>query len=211
MPVIIMEPLLGGKLANSLPPEAQEIFRLGTSSPDHRKWSGSPAAWGLCWLWNQSEVTVVLSGMTDPAQVAENAALTDVCSAGSLTGEELALYSKVKDVFNRANKINCTGCAYCLPCPQGVNIPGCFSAYNTSYIMGWRSGLQLYINGTGITAAKSSDPAACISCGKCEKHCPQNIPIIESLKKVKIRMEPLPVRIALKTVRAFLGRHKKSC
>jgi len=202
MPVIIMEPLLGGKLANSLPKEAQEIFRTAGIY--------SPAARGLRWLWNQPEVTVVLSGMSDPAQVEENAALTDACTAGSLTAEELALYGRVRDIFNAANRIPCTGCGYCMPCPQGVNIPGCFSTYNTSYIMGWYTGVKQYITGSGIASTKSSGSSSCISCGACEKHCPQKIPIIKELARVRKRMEPFWVRIILRTVRAVMGHVKKT-
>jgi predicted aldo/keto reductase-like oxidoreductase len=202
MPVIIMEPLLGGKLADSLPREAEEIFRAAGSY--------SPAAQALRWLWNQGEVAVVLSGMNELAQITENAALTDACTANSLTAEELALFGKVKNVFNAANKIPCTGCGYCLPCPQGVNIPGCFSAYNTSYRMGWYIGVKQYVNGTAITSSKSSGPASCVSCGACEKHCPQKIPIMNNLVQVRKRMEPFFVRIILWAARGFMGRMRGS-
>jgi len=202
MPVIIMEPLLGGKLANSLPKEAVEIFRAAGTY--------SPAARGLRWLWNQSEVTVVLSGMNDPEQVTENAALTDTCTAGSLTAEELALYGRVRDIFNAANKIPCTGCGYCMPCPQGVNIPGCFSTYNTSYLMGWYTGLKQHVTGSGITSTKSSGPSGCVACGACEKHCPQKIPIIKGLAQVRKRLEPFWVRAILWAARTVMGRIKKT-
>jgi len=201
MPVFIMEPLLGGKLAGGLPRKAQEIFRSAGNY--------SPAAWGLRWLWNQSEITVVLSGMNDPAQVVENADLAAACTAGSLSAEELALYDEVREVFNAVYKIHCTGCNYCLPCPKGVNIPGCFAAYNTSYLMGWSAGLQQYFNSTGLSSVKGFGPGNCVSCGVCEKHCPQKIPIIESLSQVRKRMEPLPIRALLAVVRAIIGRVKK--
>ena len=203
MPVIIMEPLLGGKLANNLPKEAQDIFRKTSNG------ALSPAAWGLRWLWNQDEVTVVLSGMNDPAQVAENCALTDTCTAGSLTDEELAVYREVKEVFNRSNKIPCTGCGYCMPCPNEVNIPGCFSAYNTSYIMGWFTGVQQYMTSIGLVSLKSYSPANCTGCGKCETHCPQKIAIIQSLKTVRKRMEPFPICLLVKAVRTFFRLVKK--
>ncbi|MCL1813361.1 MAG: aldo/keto reductase [Treponema sp.] len=215
MPVIIMEPLLGGKLANNLPKEAQEIFRKTKSNGAGEAGGAnevsvlSPAAWGLRWLWNQEEVTVVLSGMNDPKQVTENCALTDACAAGSLTEEELAAYRQVKEVFNRSNKILCTGCAYCMPCPNDVNIPGCFAAYNTSYIMGWVAGMHQYMTGIGIVSLKSYSPANCTGCGKCESHCPQKIAITESLKMVRKRMEPVPIRLIIKAVRAFFGLVKK--
>ena len=212
MPVVVMEPLLGGKLANNLPKEAQDIFKKAKSGGANEV-SGagvfSPAAWGLRWLWNQEEVTVVLSGMNDPAQVAENCALTDACTAGSLTEEELAAYQQVKEVFNRYNKISCTGCAYCMPCPNRVNIPGCFSAYNTSYIMGWFAGIQQYMTGIGIVSSENYSPANCTACGKCENHCPQKIPVMENLKKVRKRMEPFPINLVVKAARAFFRLVKK--
>ncbi|GHV85003.1 aldo/keto reductase [Spirochaetia bacterium] len=197
MPVIIMEPLLGGKLANGLPPAALKLFRA--YAPER-----TPAAWGLRWLWNQSEAAVVLSGMSDPAQVTENAALAEGCSAGSLAAEELEIYDKVREVFNASYKVHCTGCAYCMPCPHGVNIPGCFAAYNTSYVMGWAAGLQQFLSSTGL-ASNTSGPERCVSCGTCEEHCPQKIPIIAHLKQVRKRMEPFFVRILIAVVRKFIG------
>ena len=203
MPVIIMEPLLGGKLANNLPWEAGEIFRTAPG-PVY-----SPAAWGLRWLWNQEEVTVVLSGMNDPAQVAENAALAGAASAGSLTEGELAIYGRVKEVFNAAYKINCTACGYCMPCPYGVNIPCSFAAYNTSFVMDKGAGLHQYIMSTGISSAKSAGPENCTACGTCESRCHQKIPIINTLKTVRKRMERFPLNLVIKGVRAFMGYKKK--
>jgi predicted aldo/keto reductase-like oxidoreductase len=202
MPVIIMEPLLGGKLADGLPPKAKEIFRNANKD-------ASPAAWGLRWLWNQPEVAVVLSGMNDTAQVEENARLTDACAAGSLSAEELAVYDKVRDIFNASYKIHCTGCGYCLPCPKNVNIPGSFSAYNASYVIGWGAAVKQYANSTGIASATGSSPANCVGCGACEKHCPQKIPIVKSLAMARKRMEPFPINLIFKAARAFMRRVKK--
>jgi len=214
MPVMIMEPLLGGKLAGGLPPKAKEIFRnagkvSGAGAGAGVPVPGSPAAWGLRWLWNQSEVSVVLSGMNDTAQVEENARLAADCAAGSLSLEELAIYDKVRDVFNASYKIHCTGCGYCLPCPKGVNIPGSFAAYNNSYVIGWGSAVKQYANSTGIASAAGSGPENCVSCGACEKHCPQKIAIAKSLSLVRKRMEPLPVRIIIGAARAFIRNIKK--
>jgi predicted aldo/keto reductase-like oxidoreductase len=203
MPVIIMEPLLGGKLTSNLPREARELFQKEKGG------IYSPAAWGLRWLWNQDEVTVVLSGMTDAAQVEENCALTDECLPGSLTADELAVYRNVKEIFNKAYKIHCTGCSYCMPCPNRVNIPGSFTAYNTSFVMGWGLGIKQYTTNIGILSPKSFSPKNCTACGKCEKHCPQNIPIIESLKTVKKRFEFFPISLILAMARAFFGHFKK--
>ncbi|MDR0402711.1 MAG: aldo/keto reductase [Treponema sp.] len=213
MPVVIMEPLLGGKLAAGLPRQAAEIFReanLSAAPSDGSVPPGSagfsPAGWGLRWVWNQAEAAVVLSGMNDPAQVLENAALARVTLPGSLSAAELEVYRRVREAFNASCKIRCTGCGYCMPCPRNVNIPGCFAAYNTSFSMGRVIGWQQYMTSAAFTSARTFGPANCVACGNCERRCPQNIPIIESLVTLRRRMEPLPFRIAVAGVRKFLGR-----
>jgi len=87
-----------------------------------------------------------------------------------------------------------------MPCPNNVNIPACFAAYNVSYTTGMASGIQQYITSTGATNSRGSSYAAskCIKCGKCEKNCPQHIQIIKSLEKVKKRMESMYVKLAIK-------------
>jgi predicted aldo/keto reductase-like oxidoreductase len=203
MPVIIMEPLLGGKLANALPAAAIDIFRSFAAE------KLSPAGWGLRWVWNQSEAALVLSGMSDTAQVIENAELAERTSAGSLGEAELDVYRRVRDVFNAAYKVHCTGCGYCMPCPRDVNIPGCFGAYNTFFSMGKIVGWQQYMTSAGFTSEKSRGPANCIACGTCESHCPQKLPIVENLKQLRKRMEPLWFRITIAAVRFFLGMGKQ--
>jgi predicted aldo/keto reductase-like oxidoreductase len=212
MPVIIMEPLLGGKLAGGLPRKAAEIFRQANVSAIPADTLAahpagfSPAGWGLRWVWNHAGAAVVLSGMNDPAQVTENAALADISLPNSLSAGELDVYRRVREVFNASYKIHCTGCGYCMPCPRNVNIPGCFAAYNTSFSMGRIAGWQQYMTSAAFTSAQSCGPANCVACGNCERHCPQKIPIIENLKTLRKRMEPLPFRIAIAGVRKFLGR-----
>jgi predicted aldo/keto reductase-like oxidoreductase len=144
--------------------------------------------------------------MSDVAQVIENAALADGCAAGSLTDEEQEVYRRVREVFNASYKVHCTGCNYCMPCPKGVNIPDCFAAYNTSFSMGWFTGIKQYVTGIAGTSVKVSGPANCVACGKCETHCPQKLPIIENLKAVRKRMEPLFIRIIIVLVRKILGK-----
>ncbi|MDR1505680.1 MAG: aldo/keto reductase [Treponema sp.] len=206
MPVIIMEPLLGGRLASGLPQEAAEIFRRAGSALPPGTTADTPAGWALRWLWNQEEPAVVLSGMNDPAQVPENAGLACRTLPGSLCPEELDAYRQVREVFNASYKIHCTGCGYCMPCPKNVNIPGCFAAYNTSFSMGRFMGWQQYMTSAAFTSAQSFGPANCAACGACERHCPQKIPIIESLKAVRRRMEPPPFRLAVAGIRKILGR-----
>jgi len=202
MPVIIMEPLLGGKLASNLPREAVGIFKKANAGL-------SPAAWGLNWVWNQQEVTLLLSGMSDMAQLTENLALADNAKAGMLGDSDMDIYRQTLAVVNRACKIRCTGCSYCMPCPKGVNIPGCFAAYNTIYSMGYIEGVKQFITSTGLTSEHSSSSRLCVKCGKCESHCPQNLPIMDLLATVSRRLEPAWLRFVGVCARAYLGKKRK--
>jgi predicted aldo/keto reductase-like oxidoreductase len=202
MPVMIMEPLLGGKLAAGLPAAAVNIFKQANPGL-------SPAGWGLNWVWNQEEVTLLLSGMNDMAQLEENLRLADTARPGMLKPTELGVYRKVLELLNRSYKIRCTGCNYCMPCPRGVNIPGCFTAYNTSFSIGYAAGMQQFITSTALTSERSSSPSLCVKCGKCESHCPQHLPIIKSLGLVRRRMEPFWLRLGGAVARAFLGKKRK--
>ena len=194
IPVMIMEPLLGGKLAAGLPPEANTLFAKA-------KPSLSPAARAFFWLWNQSEVTCVLSGTNTTAQIEEH--IRSACAAHPLSEAEFAVYAEVVAVFSKAYKIHCTGCNYCMPCPRGINIPGCFAAYNTSFAQGFATGMQQFLTSTSAMGNNPYSPRLCVKCGKCEEHCPQHLPIRNALKKVSARMEPLPVRIGISLARNF--------
>jgi predicted aldo/keto reductase-like oxidoreductase len=202
MPVMIMEPLLGGKLATGLPKGAVEIFRKA-------KPNLSPAAWALNWVWNQPEVTLLLSGMSGMAQLEENLCIANSAKPQMLGEEDIAVYQKALAIINRSCKIRCTGCNYCMPCPKGVNIPGCFSAYNTIYSMGYVEGMKQFVTSTGLTSQRSSSPSLCIKCGKCESHCPQHLPIMAHLTKVRRRMEPFWLRGIGACARAFFGTKRK--
>jgi predicted aldo/keto reductase-like oxidoreductase len=202
MPVIAMEPLLGGKLAAGLPKEAVNIFQKANAGL-------SPAGWALNWLWNQQEVTVLLSGMNSIDQLEENVRLADAANAGMLGETEKAVYAEVLELVNLYCKVRCTGCNYCMPCPFGVNIPACFSSYNMPYSMGYVRGMHQFITSIGITSEKGSAPSQCVNCGKCESHCPQHIPIRNELARVRRRMEPFWVRFIGACARLFLGKKRK--
>ena len=192
LPIIIMEPLLGGKLATGLPCKAVDVFK--TANP-----ALTPAAWGLRWLWNQKEVTVVISGMNEMAQVEDNILTAQNALPDMLTAAEHQAFASVIKIIEATYKIPCTGCNYCMPCPQNVNIPACFSAYNVSYVAGLMSGFQLYATSTAMLSPQKNYAASnCIQCGACEKKCPQHIPITKSLKKVTKRMEPFWIHPVLK-------------
>jgi predicted aldo/keto reductase-like oxidoreductase len=199
MPVIIMEPLLGGRLAGNLSADALSLFKKARSSL-------SAAAWGLNWLWNQSEVAVILSGMSSEGQLDENLRLADASKPGMLDKEDMEVYARVREVLNRSYKIHCTGCNYCMPCPRGVNIPGSFAGYNMSYSMGYLEGIKHYTSSIAATSEKTGSPSLCVKCGNCEKHCPQGLSITQNLVQVRRRMEPLWFRFVIGGVRFFLGR-----
>jgi hypothetical protein len=194
---MIMEPLLGGRLATGLPKQAAEIFKKADPTR-------SPADWALGWLWNQPEVTVVVSGMSSTEVLEKN--LKAVKNFKPLTEGDNAVYTKVVEHFRKLYKINCTGCNYCLPCPKGINIPAVFSAYNALYIQGYITGMTLYMTSTAAIRKTPTSPHICNACGKCEKQCPQYIPIRKMLKKVGRRCEPLPLRWILALIRKIMAR-----
>lgn len=188
IPVIIMEPLRGGRLAGGLPESAKKVFRQA----DETK---TPVEWALRWIWNHPEVTTVLSGMNDVKQIEENVRVASESTPGSVSEEELAVIEKAKEEINRTLKVNCTGCRYCMPCPQGVDIPTCFRCYNVRFSDGWFNGIREYFMCTTLRA-KKTNASLCIGCGKCESHCPQAIPIRKELENVKKKMEGIPYRVA---------------
>jgi predicted aldo/keto reductase-like oxidoreductase len=126
-------------------------------------------------------VTVVLSGMSDMAQVAENLKSAENGLPDSLSKKEMALYGKVRKLFKSRMKVECSGCGYCMPCPNGVDIPGCFELYNSAYMYeDTEHAKQVY----GFITRGGSEASKCKECGKCEELCPQGIPIPERLKEV---------------------------
>jgi predicted aldo/keto reductase-like oxidoreductase len=197
LPVIVMEPLLGGKLATGLPKEAADIFAKA-------KPGSTPAEWALRWVWNQGEVTVLLSGMNDPAQLEENLRLADAAVPGMFGAAELETFDRVVAVFNRSYKVPCTGCNYCMPCPQKIDIPGSFSAYNASFAIARQTGIFQYITSSNALGAEPHLVSGCIGCGKCESHCPQGIKIRDELKNVKRRLQFPGLMPMLAIVRKFM-------
>jgi predicted aldo/keto reductase-like oxidoreductase len=195
IPVMIMEPLRGGKLVSHLPEEAKELFAKHPSG-----WS--PAAWAFRWLWNQPEVTVVLSGMNSVEMVEENCRTAENTKVGDVTEQEEEMLQKVVVAINRKMKVGCTGCGYCVPCPKNVDIPGTFSAYNRRFSEGKFWGLVEYFMCTALRK-NSTAASGCIGCGKCEKHCPQGIPIREKLKDAEKELEGPLYKFARKMASLF--------
>ena len=190
LPVIIMEPLRGGRLTNALPASAKKII-----APT----SLTPAQFAFRWLWDQKEVTCVLSGMNSLDMVKENLATAEVTHPGSLTPEDRAVYAKVVAAINENRKVGCTGCRYCMPCPKGVDIPGTFAAYNRMASDGYWKALTEYFMITGVRKDYTG-PGNCIGCGKCEQHCPQHLPIRQELKNAQKALEGIPYRIGRKVL-----------
>ena len=126
LPVIIMEPLRGGRLVNLLPKKAKELFEKEGEGARRRKWLSAG-------FYDQPEVTCVLSGMNSLAMVQENVKTAADSHAGCLTQEDKALIAQVKEEIHRSVRVGCTGCGYCMPCPKGVDIPVAFRDYNAVF------------------------------------------------------------------------------
>ncbi len=181
LPVMIMEPLRGGRLVRGLPKEAGALFAA------HDR-ADTPAGWAFRWLWDQREVTVVLSGMNSTEMLQENVKTAEGATPGDLREADLALLHRVAAAINAKMKVGCTGCGYCMPCPRGVDIPGSFAAYNRVAAEGKFHGLKEYFMCTALRQNKAA-ASRCIGCGKCESHCPQGIAIREELKQVQKSLE----------------------
>ena len=172
--VVIMEPLRGGRLTDKIPMEVQRIWDL-------TKHQRTPAEWGLRWVWNHPEVSLVLSGMSTMAQLKENIRIAEKAAPHSMSPEEIETIHKVADAYRRLLKVDCTGCAYCMPCPNSVNIPIIFSLYNDYYMFQNLERCRMMYNVLMPPEQKASN---CEECGECEEKCPQEIKIIETLKEV---------------------------
>ena len=198
IPVVIMEPLRGGKLVNQLPQKAKDLIASQDSGY-------TPAEYGLRWLWNQKEVTCVLSGMNSIEMVEENCRIASSAKADSFTEKDFEVIDKVKQIISESELVGCTGCRYCMPCPKGVDIPALFRSYNMTTVDSKSAARFEYAQTVGL----KKDPAfatQCIGCGKCEQHCPQSIPIREKLKEADRVIRPLPYKIGINVVRKFMLR-----
>ncbi|MBR3293412.1 MAG: aldo/keto reductase [Oscillospiraceae bacterium] len=195
LPVMIMEPLRGGRLVR-LPEKARELLRPRGISP---------AELGLRWLWDQPEIGCVLSGMNSPEMVEENTRIAAQAEIGQLSEADHALVEEIRRIIKAREKVGCTGCRYCMPCPRGVDIPGNFHFYNLLY---QEKKISARVEFT-MTMGFRKEPGfatQCVGCGKCEQHCPQRLPIREKLKEADRALRPLPYRAALSVARKIMGR-----
>ena len=198
IPVIIMEPLRGGKLVN-LPSKAMTLLE-----ESGKGWSA--AELGLRWLWDQPEVTCVLSGMNSPKMIVENIRIASKAEPEQFTEEDFALVDQVKTIIREREKVPCTGCRYCMPCPKGVDIPTNFYYYNLMYLEEKKGRARFEFARNMGLQKEPAFASQCIGCGKCEQHCPQHISIREKLKEADRELRPLPVKAALTVVRKVTGR-----
>jgi len=176
--VVIMEPLRGGALATDLPDPVRDAFEEADTDR-------SPVEWALQWLWDQPEVSTVLSGMSTPAQVQENVAIAADSDVGQFSAADHAAVERARKRFEEVMAVDCTGCDYCTPCPTGVEIPHNFDLYNR---------LETGEDPAAVAADyedmdESGRAEACVACGECEPACPQNLEIISLLEETHERIQ----------------------
>jgi len=200
IPVIIMEPLRGGKLVN-LPEKAKKLLKESEKGY-------TPAELGLRWLWNQPGVTCVLSGMNSLEMVEENCRIADDAKVDDFTEADFELTAAVRKIICEKEKVGCTGCRYCMPCPKGVDIPGNFYYYNLMYIENKNSARFNFAQSMGMRL-EPAFATQCIGCGKCEKHCPQHLPIREKLKEADKALRPLHFKIGIDVARKIMIKKSK--
>jgi len=176
--VVIMEPLRGGKLTDRIPPEVQSVW----DSADKKR---TPAEWALRWVWNHAQVSTALSGMSSMAQLKENIRIAEAATPDSLTSDEIERIGRVTEIYRKMLKVNCTSCAYCMPCPAGVNIPMNFSLYNDTFMFKDAEIAVMLYNHMLSPEQKASN---CVECQECEEKCPQQINVSEELKHVHSRL-----------------------
>ena len=186
MGIFIMEPLKGGILAGKMPGEAEEIFKKANPNK-------SNAQWAMEWVLNNRNVTCVLSGMNSFEQLDENLEIAHKTTPLSMSFEDLETVELVKRVMRNSLKINCSTCGYCMPCPQGVNIPECMKIYNEKYLFNHKGfinpSVMDYYQYVGGIMGSSGNAGKCNGCGRCLRKCPQKLDIISELKTVKKEFE----------------------
>ena len=198
IPVIIMEPLRGGKLVDLLPERGRALV-----AENPHGWTAAEMAFR--WLWDQPQVTVVLSGMNSLEMLEENCRVASEVEPNTWTDDDFALVAEVCEAINERVKVGCTGCGYCLPCPKGVDIPALFRCWNEMYTEGKNEGRREYWQTVSLRREKAF-ARQCVKCGKCESHCPQGIPIRELIHVADRELRPLPWRMAGDIARSFAVR-----
>jgi predicted aldo/keto reductase-like oxidoreductase len=174
--IVVMEPLKGGRLAGRVPAAVQAVW---DSAPVKR----TPVEWALGFVWDDPRVSLLLSGMTAMEHVVENVALASRARPSSLSAAEHVLIEQVREAYKARTVVDCTACRYCMPCPQGIDIPGMFALLNNASLFDGHAeesrGYSMQVN-----AGHSSQASACTECGQCEEACPQQIKVSQELAKV---------------------------
>ena len=204
--VMIMEPLRGGTLTANIPKEIMKIWNAS-------EYKRSPAEWALKWLWDQEDVTLVLSGMNRDDHITENIRTAEESNPGCLSAAEHEVIRAVRDKYKELLEIPCTACGYCMPCPKGINIPGSFDLYNrvAFYKDGkFQNQFRYMLHNGGLEKDEKNYVSKCVNCGKCVKACPQGIAIPRELKKVEKMYEGLFLRIFEIVGRIFYRRAKQN-
>jgi len=180
--IIVMEPLRGGLINDVVKPAKDILEKLNKDK--------SIVDWALSWLFNNKDISTVLSGMSTLDQVKENIKIADKNEADSMSGVELEAVDRVSKIISDSIKVPCTACKYCMPCPFGVDIPSCFSNYNSYYYFKEGSkAREKLIDQYNIYLDESEKAKNCTQCKACESHCPQNITISEEMQKVSALFE----------------------
>lgn len=179
IPVVIMEPLKGGLFGNNVPEEATNLLR-------GYKEQRSIVEWAFRWLYHYPQIKVILSGVSSMEQLQDNLRIFSQAKPGVMKPEDLELIERVREIYASKVKVGCTGCGYCMPCPSGVNIPEIFKVYNDSHLSAWTEFGKVFYSLVASSGGK--DASNCKECKRCERHCPQGISIISTLKEAHLQM-----------------------
>jgi len=173
--IVVMEPLRGGNIVRNIPQDIMDVW-VGSKWPDRK-----PADWALRYVMNMPEVHVVLSGMGEQFELDENISSAKNSTPNHLSSEELDTIKTVSDIYRSRIQVDCTQCAYCMPCPFGVEIPRVFGMFNGAYIF---NDIETHKNYYHMFIKPEGHASNCTACGACETACPQHIPIVETMKRV---------------------------
>jgi len=174
--IVIMEPLRGGLLAQP-PANVQAVY-------DAFAEKRSAVDWAFRYLIAQPEVITILSGMSTPEQLDDNLRIFSAATRDPLSADETKLFADVKAAYLSRIRTRCTGCAYCQPCPRGVKIPNVFRGYDEALLFD-----KSFEKGYARLEEEKADPSRCVNCRKCERSCPQHLPIVQLLCEIRAAVD----------------------
>lgn len=203
--IIVMEPLRGGSLVGNIPAPVKAIY-------DSAEISREPVDWALRWVLNRPEVTMVLSGMNRPDHILQNIEIVSDSLPNGMSSAELAVIDNVRDAYNALLQVGCTGCAYCMPCPAGIDIPAAFKNLNNMHMFNKKFSSRIsHAQFLGMNTADGRPhwTSGCIDCGRCEEKCPQHIEVRETFAQVQRELEVPSTKIIAALGRTFSGKGPK--